>query len=70
LSNIYPPSPRTKRGDFSSLDIQNEHFLYFNGPTVILRPLDNTKSLKYYVHKSDVMATKFSYDGKLIASID
>lgn len=41
LQQTYPPAPRTKRGDFSFLDIANDHFLYFNGPTLIVRPFDS-----------------------------
>ena len=43
LSSILTPSPRTKRGDFSSFDIANQHMLYFNGSTLIIRPLDHTQ---------------------------
>jgi hypothetical protein len=48
----------------------NDHFLYFNGPTLIARPLNSSQLLKYFVHKSDVAAAKFSNNGKFIASID
>jgi hypothetical protein len=44
--------------------------LYFNGPALIVRPLDQNQLSKYFIHKSDVLAAKFSPDGKLIASID
>jgi hypothetical protein len=70
FQSCIPPSPYTERGMASFLDIQGSNMLYFNGPTLVLRNLDNIHDIKTYQHKSDVKAAKLSYDGKLIASID
>lgn len=54
----------------SFLDIQGSIMLYFNGPTIVLKSIDNFNNVKTYQHKSDIKAAKLSYDGKFVASID
>lgn len=64
------PAPKTVRGYLSSLDVNQNHVLYFNAATVLLVPHDPTKPVLSLVHLADVAAVKFSPDGRLVASID
>lgn len=43
--------------------------MYFNGPSVILRPYDNQPSLSI-THTCQITAVKYAYGYKQIASID
>lgn len=69
-SHTIAPGPKTIRGYLSSLDVNDHHILYFNGSTVVLLPHDPTKPVLNVVHLNEVTAAKFSYDGRLVASID
>lgn len=69
ISHILPPSPKTFRGEPSFLEAGPEYLLYFNGPTVILRPYDNSAVL-FINHSCSVTAVKYSFGYKQIASLD
>lgn len=66
---VIPPNPSTVRGEPSFIEASNDKLLYFNGSTVILRPLDNAPCL-YINHTAPVRAVKFSHAFKYVASID
>jgi WD repeat-containing protein 1 (actin-interacting protein 1) len=69
-SHTIAPGPRTMRGYLSSLDVNDHHILYFNAGTVVLLPQDPNKPVLNVIHLCDVVAAKFSPDGRLVASID
>ena len=50
--DIIPPSPKTLRGYLSSIDVNDNYLLYFNGNTVILKPQSNKNKLLYVNHIS------------------
>ncbi len=68
IHDIVPPAPKTNRGSSSSIDIAKDYLLYFNGVTAILQSLVYDTIL-YVNHSSNVVAAKFSTDGKYVATI-
>jgi WD40 repeat protein len=66
---VIPPCPKTTRGETSFLEASPTHLLYFNGCTVVLRPLGNVSCLSI-THTCAVSAVKFSTGQQQVASID
>lgn len=70
LRTVVPPAPRTyDRGQPATLEASPTHLLYFNGRTLILRPIDGSSALTL-CHAVDIVAAKFSFDYRYVASID
>jgi hypothetical protein len=66
---VIPPCPKTVRGETTFIEASPTHLLYFNGCTVVLRPLGNSPCL-YITHNCAVTAVKFACGQQQVASID
>ena len=64
------PAPKAVRGFCSSIDVSDTFVLNFNGNSVVLRPHNAPHHSLILNHISDIMAARFSHDGRLLASID
>lgn len=58
------------RGFSSSLDVSDMFILTFNANSVIFRPHQHPQKSLVLNHVSDVVAARFSHDGRFAASID
>ena len=67
---VIVPAPKAARGFTSSIDVSDTFILSFNGNSVVLRPHNAPNQSLVLNHVSDIMAARFSNDGKLLASID